>query len=95
MQNGKTPRAERICGNCDHSRVVEGQLRCWFGPPQPCMVGIEPPKLAGQPPRPMIMGVQPPTWPDYTCHNWEERQSDHPDLHVDPVATHGVSRETQ
>lgn len=97
MTNSEIPRAERICKNCDHSRTVQNELRCWAGPPQPCMIGLEPPKLAGQPPRPIIIGVIPPTWWDYSCPKWTEQQPDHPDIQPKAIVlpTHEVSTEPQ
>ncbi len=77
-------RHDRTCAACDHARHVgpRHDLQCWAQPPQPCFVGMEPSKLAGQPPRPVVIPVVAPTWPWYSCPKWEERKIDHPDLAV-------------
>lgn len=108
VENGKTPRAERVCGKCEHSRRVGMELRCHFNPPSPCMIGMQSPALQGQLPRPIIIGVVPSTFINNTCSKWAEMQPDHPDFRTEdeaavpdlefeeiPAPTHDVSREPQ
>jgi len=87
-QNGQriTPRAQRLCDNCDHSRMWPGgELHCHANIPQAVAVGavVQQPVLQGMPakPVPIVMGVFPPCPPGWGCDHWAERQPDHPDLH--------------
>jgi hypothetical protein len=71
-------RSQRNCNNCDYSRTQGPGLYCWVEPPEPCNLGLEPPKLQGQMPKPIIVPVIRPTFPWYCCPRWAMRTADHP-----------------
>jgi hypothetical protein len=95
-----TPRAERACENCDHSRIHGRgelkELRCHYNPPQPWPMGIEPPLIDGALPKPIVFGIWAPcTWP---CSKWRLQEPDHPDLHRPielPAQTHESTGKVQ
>lgn len=76
------PRAERACSNCDHSRQIGNELRCWVDPPEPFIAHMAPASYEGGLPRPVVVPIQRPVWPYYCCKRWEVRWPDHPDLQV-------------
>lgn len=78
--NGTLPRSERNCANCDASRLVGRELRCWVEPPIPQVAGWLPPLDEGGVGRPIVLALQRPTFPEYVCPRWVVMQADHPDF---------------
>lgn len=78
--NGTLPRSERNCANCDASRLVGRELRCWVEPPAPQVAGWLPPLDEGGVGRPIVLPLQRPTFPEYVCPRWIVMQADHPDF---------------
>lgn len=78
--NGALPRSERNCANCDASRLVGRELRCWVEPPVPQVAGWLPPLDEGGVGRPIVLALQRPTFPEYVCPRWAVMQADHPDF---------------
>ena len=80
------PRNERLCANCDHSRIHGNgeltELRCHYNPPAPLPVAAQPPLISGQLPRPIVIGIWAPC--SLPCSQWKLREPDHPDLHKPP-----------